>query len=216
MWQAMFRRIVRPFLFVLSPQEVCAVGTADIVAAAAALATLNVVLGWSVLPIALDQVPQGILGSPKALGIVLTIQASLLVAMCGFRWLVLTHLAWGLGAISGAAASRRPYWGVVIMSDTVMVLREALLAVILWLGRDQFAAGGDAPRIGLNLFVDSSSALVNVLLNEINVFTLWHGVVFAVGLHASAGVTKWMAVAIPVLTWAAVLSIAMFVAGLRG
>ena len=77
----------------------------------------------------------------------------------------------------------------------------------MWITRDRFATNPVAPRLGRDLVIESTSPFVNGVLSQINVFALWHAVVFAVGLHACAGVSRWLAVGTVALVWTVLLSL---------
>jgi hypothetical protein len=145
------------------------------------------------------------------LTLVLLSQAAVLLLMLGFRWGVLTYIAWSLGAGAGAARNALPYAAVVIMADAVLLLREMLLGGILWM-RDGASAGFEAPRIGLNLLLDNPAPAINAILNEINVFSIWHVLVVVIGLQAFAGVTRRMAIGIVAVAWTVLISIGVAVA----
>lgn len=185
----MHAALIRPFAFILSPGDWPMPSRTEVAAAAAGLCTLNVLAGWTVLPILMTGVPAAVASSGVMVTFVLLVQALLLVVTLAFRWAVGTYIAWSLGAATGAARDTLPYAAAVVMADAVLVVREGMLAVIIWLQHDALAPGFQAPRIGLNLVVDTGAPFIDGLLNEINMFTVWHALVLAGGLRAFAGVT---------------------------
>jgi hypothetical protein len=199
----------RPFAFILAPSESFAFSQRDAVATGAILAVLNVCVAWSFLPVLLSGVPSGIASSPTRLAFILSIQAVVLILMLAFRWTVSTYLAWSIGAATGSSSDKLPYLAVVLLADTVLLLREALVGVILWLIRRDLNATLEIPRLGLDLFVDASSPILRTILSQFSVFTIWYIIVMVVGLERFARVPKAKGTVIVSFIWVVLLAIAL-------
>jgi hypothetical protein len=123
--------------------------------------------------------------------------------MFAFRWIVTSYILWAIGASAGAARSALPYAAVVVMADAVLVLRELMIVGLIWLKHDGGVSALELPKIGLNLLFPLTSPLGNAILNEINVFSVWHVLVATIGLHAYAGMSRRLAGASVILAWSA-------------
>jgi hypothetical protein len=170
-------------------------GAREVFSAAIVVFLGYLLLSVAALPLGLKALGAGeaaIRPSPTSIAALVALQATITTALLCLRWLFVAYVVWAFASAWGKPASFVAGLGVVVLAETPRLLENAFILTLIVLRRSPVQSTLDLrPPIGVNLYLDGLSLRMDALLNQLNVFELWHVAVLALGIrsvfHTSTG-----------------------------